>query len=94
MSEDRPGEGRIVSSTDAKEGLGRTSFQRVAKDHVGERSNPTEWIASRRLENGMKSSDPTKSEKDIVFSENPKDVSTYRAAGMSDEQIYELLKDR
>ncbi len=89
----RGGEGRIVSSTEAKLSMGR-SFQRVAPDHIGERSMPTEWEASKRLERGRPQQGPTKMEMEIVFKENPSDVRTYKAAGMADTEIYDLLKNR
>ncbi|QQG47440.1 MAG: hypothetical protein HY044_04950 [Candidatus Woesebacteria bacterium] len=83
----RPGQGRIVSNTEAKLNMGR-SFQRAR--HEGLKSNPTEWEASKRLANKP----PTDNERKILFDENPSDVKTYKASGLSDEEIYNILKNR
>lgn len=91
----RPGQGKISSSTEAKDSLGRTSFRRITKggSHIGTGSNTTEYLASRRLEKG-KPKPPTAREMGLVFEDNPSDVKVLRASGMSDAEIYETLKNR
>lgn len=46
----RGGEGGIVSSDEAKEGLGRTSFRRPRKGHTGGRSDETAWKAEQNVD--------------------------------------------
>ncbi len=91
MSEDRPGEGRVVSSTEAKDLIGR-GFIRAK--HLGNRSDPTEFLAGQRLEKGLPRTRPTQGEMDDVFARNQSDVEIFRAEKMSDEEIYEIIKDR
>ena len=90
MSEDRAGEGKVTSPAAAKEGLGR-GFLRPKREHEGQRSAPTEYIASKRL---AKDKPPTPLEKLLVFGSNRSEVRVLKAAGISDDQIYEQLKDR
>lgn len=46
----RGGEGNIVSPSEAKESLGRTSFRRVGSDHTGNRSDETAWKAEGKID--------------------------------------------
>lgn len=97
MAEDRPGEGPITSPYGAKEGLGRASFRRPQKDHEGQRSDPTEWGASKKLAKDLGGDGPTKIEIQMVLEDNPRAVAAIRSAAeqkgrkLSDREIYEML---
>lgn len=80
-----------VSTAEAKDGLGRTLFRRPQKYHQGKRADPTSFEALERAAAGGKQKPPTNLEKELLFGDNPSKVRALKAAGFSDEKIYELL---
>ena len=92
MAEDRPGEGKPVSTEEAKINLDR-GFRRA--EHTGPVANPTEWEASRRLARGNFSGNtPTKNEINLSIKDNPSDWKIYKDLGWSDQQIYDTLSGK
>ena len=77
---------RNISSEDGKQALGRGGFRRPMNDHTGHRSDPTYWGAASH-----EPKPPTKLEMLVLFTANPVSVKTYRAAGLNDQQIYNIL---
>lgn len=94
MGEHRGGEGPIASGTAVKYGMGR-SFLRPSSHHVGQRADPTAWAARDNVDRVLVGQGspptPTKQDMELLFEENPKTVQTYRAAKMTDREIYDLL---
>jgi len=87
MGEQRTGDGRVVSSAAVKQTMGR-SFLQTAKYHTGNRADPTHWAAEAR-----DNRKPSAKEMQMLFDENPINVRALRAAGLSDEQIYDALSN-
>ncbi len=85
---ERTGRGPVASRAAVKEEMGRGSIRSVK--HLGQRSDQTAFAAERSI-SGKPVSDY---EKKLLFDENPKSVLTYRAAKMSDDDIYEILKNQ
>lgn len=77
-----------VSPIELKRTFGR-GILRPGKHHQGKRADPTEFAAMSREEDRKK--DPTTLEKQLLFLANPKEVRTLKAAGFTDDQIYEML---
>lgn len=91
MTETRSGEGMPTSRTAAKETMGRTF---VTMKHEGQLSRGTEYQASARLAGFKSQEGPTQQEMQMIFNENPSDVKAFKAAGMSQTEIYDILKNR
>ena len=90
MSLDHEGPG--VSPVDARLNLGRASVQRVDPHHEGQKSDPTATIAIRTADKSMSAKGPTPEQIKGLFDQNPLATASYRAAGMSDREIYKILE--
>ena len=58
---------------------------------MGHRADPTAWAAEKHILYGEAKAPSLDME--LLFKENPVSVKAYRAANMTDQQIYELLKN-
>ncbi|KKR03110.1 MAG: hypothetical protein UT26_C0009G0029 [Microgenomates group bacterium GW2011_GWC1_39_12] len=90
MGEYRAGDGPVVSGAAAKQTLGRTTFRRVGRHHLGNRADPTVWTAENRILYGEAKAPAF--DRELLFQENPTTVRIYRATNMTDDQIYEILQ--
>ncbi len=75
------------SPIELKANLGRGVLR--PKNHQGQHGNPT--LAAVLSRDTGRDKGPTKLEIDILFRDNPTTVSAYRKAGLTDDQIYEIL---
>lgn len=78
-----------ISPTAAKLSLGRNLFRRVR--HEGQRGDSTAFEALKRVAAGQEQKPPTDLEKKLLFGDNKSSVRAFRAAGLTDEEIYNLL---
>ena len=92
MGEQRAGEGPVTASDAAKQTSGRASFRRPTRYHTGHRADPTAWQAEHHVQESIGEYPPQK-DMQLLFNENRRTVAIYRAAGITDVEIYTLLKD-
>lgn len=84
-------DGKAVSSTAAKQELGRTSFRRPKGSHEGHLARTTEYAASLHLSKRGPKKSLTATEKTLLREANPSRVDDLLRAGYSYEDISELL---